>query len=374
MKKIIYLIMAFTMVLTTSCDPMEDIHDAIDAQKEIITGEIEFELSDEDYDELGKSYGNFNSEDEAKELIPNLLADKYPVWGDGSLATVSFKLYNPRRTEKSLEVYTVSSSDYSDLGFNYGNFSNSEDMITFLEWKYPSPADRMLVALTYKYYSGAVNTLKNGFIYVNGEWNFLQGFTKDEYNLMGENFDNFTSKNTAEDRIPIFLKDYYKYDAKSKGDIQGIMYNIYQTDYDDIDGDGRTNDKATYSYAFYAIYDGTAWSEYNNVSESTIKFGHNGFVWVPDNTIKYTLTTADYDSLGTEYGDPGYYNNFDVRSGEPNYESPESILAYINIVLFNNFPGMAEGQKFAVKYHVYSGAAEIWEMKVILSGGAYVLQ
>ena len=35
---------------------------------------------------------------------------------------------------------------------------------------------------------------------------------------------------------------------------------------------------------------------------------------------------------------------------------------------------MAEGQKFAVSYNVYSGANEVWEMKVILTGGVYVLQ
>lgn len=373
MRKFIYLFMALGLVLTTACDPMDDIYSAIDAEAEIITGEVTFTLTDEDYDELELSFGNFNSIDDAKAMIPNLLEGKYPVWGEGSLAIVTFDLYAPKRNEKSLEVYTVASSDYTDLGFTFGNFSSFEQIVTFLDWKYPNPADRVLIALTYKYYSGSVNTLKNGFIYVNGEWNFLQGFTKAEYNAMGENFDNFTSSTNAKSRIPIFLKDYYKYDNKKAGDVASIMYNIYQTDVDDIDGDGKIDDKATYSYAFYCFYDGTNWSEYNNLAQETIKFGHDGNTWVPDNTIKYTLTTADYDFLGTEFGLPGYYNNFDVREGKADFE--ESVrLSHINKVLLKNFPGMEEGQKFTVTFNVYSGANEVWEMKVILSGGVYVLQ
>ena len=366
--------MVLGLVFTTACDPMEDIYDDLDAQKEIITGEIAITLTDDDYDDLDLGYGTFSSIDDAKVMIPNLLANKFPVWGEGSLAAVSFQLYAPKKTEKSLVVYSVASSDYTELGFTYGNFSSFNQIVTFLDWKYPNPANRVLVALKYKYYSGSVKTIKNGFIYVNGEWNFLQGFTKTEYNAMGESYDNFTSKTVAEDRIPIFLNEYFKYDNKKAGDVQGIMYNIYQKDYDDIDEDGKTDDKATYSYAFYCKYDGANWTEYKNELTETIKFGHDGNVWVPDNTIKYTFTTADYDSLGTEYGDPGYYNNFDVREGKENYKDQTEILAYINTVILNNFSGMAEGQKFAVSYNVFSGANEVWEMKIILTGGAYVLQ
>jgi len=367
MKKFIYLLPVLALFFT-ACDPMEDINAVLDAQEQVISGEATLILSDDDYDALDLNYGNFSSIDDAKAMIPELLSDKFPVWGEGSLATVTFKWYNPRKTEKSLTVYTVSSDDYSNLGFTYGNFSSFNQIVTFLDWKYPNPTYRMLVSLKYKYYNGSTNTLKNGFIYVNGEWNFLQGFTSDEYNAMGENYDNFTSKTTAEARIPIYLKDYYKYETKNAGDIQGIMYNIYQKDYDDIDGDGSTSDKTAYSYAIYYIYDGNNWSEYNNVAEETIKFGHDGTTWVPDNTIKYTLTSADYALIGNDR-----YNNFDVRAGKDD-ESVEARLAKINTILLNNFPGMAEGQKFAVSYNVYTGAAEVWEMRVILSGGQYVLQ
>lgn len=354
--------MAFTMVLTTSCDPMEDIHDAIDAQNEIITGEIVFEMSDEDYDELDLSYGNFSSIDDAKSMIPMLLADKYPVWGDGSLATVTFKLYNPL-SSPSADVYELSDDEHNAItGKTYGNFDRDYHIFNYLDATYPTPNNGDFYSLRYRFYAGGESTLTDGFLFENGEWIRFAGFTEDEYKAMGESYPNFSSHDEAALKIPLALPDIFKFSPKSAGDIVQAMYELYK-------GGGVTK-----SYVNNYVFDGSTWSKYNNVSKETIKFGHDGSVWVPDNTIKYTLTQADYDSLGTEYGDPGYYNNFDVREGNDNYESPESILAYINIVLFNNFPGMAEGQKFAIKYDVYSGAAEVWEMKVVLSGGAYVLQ
>jgi hypothetical protein len=133
-------------------------------------------------------------------------------------------------------------------------------------------------------------------------------------------------------------------------------------------------------YKYYigtTVVRGNAYMVTNGVwtgSTPNLQFGNDGNTWIPDNTIKYVLTTADYDSLGTAYGSPGYYDNFDVRVGTPNYESPEEILAYINTILLNNFPGAAEGQRYQVFYNVYSGAAEVWNMKVVKQGSGYVLQ
>ena len=369
MKKLIYLFVAMGAYLFTSCNPMDDIYTAIDAQQQVISGDVTFTLTDADYAALSLNYGNFNSVDDAKAMIPALLATKYPVWGKGSSAIVSFNVYAPKKTEKSLVVYTVTTADYDAYPdtSQYNNFNNMSQVYRLLNDKYPTPSDRMLVALKYKYYNGSVNTVKNGFIYVNGAWNFLQGFTAAEYSAMGEGHDNFTSKTTAEARIPIYLKDYFKYDNKKAGDIEGIMYNIYQTDYNDIDGDGSTTDKATYSYAFYCIYDGTNWAKYTDVIVETVKFGHDGTTWVPDNTIKYTLTSADYTLVGESY--PDFY----IKNKTPD-EVSNIILTGINTILIQNFPGMAEGQKFSVTYDVYDGSLSTRSSEVILSGGVYVFQ
>lgn len=196
-----------------------------------------------------------------------------------------------------------------------------------------------------------------------GNWVAAKGvyyLSDADYDSMGTasgqpgKYNNFDSKIIPNNYIPSFLSLNDPYAQEE--DLLIVMYKYYN---------GTT------------VVRGNAYQVVNGVwtgSTPNLQFGNDGTTWVPDNTIKYELTTADYDSLGTEYGSPGYYDNFDVRVGTPNYESPEEILAYINTILLNNFPNAQQGQKFSVYYNVYSGAAEVWNMKVILEGSAYVLQ
>ncbi len=355
MKKIFYSF-AILSLLLTACNPMEDIYEEIDAIESVISGEATITLTDEDYEDLDLNYGNFSSVDDAKSKLPGFLSDKYPAWGKESLAAVTFKLYSPKYDEKSLEIYTVSSQDYTDNGHNYGNFSSPSHITDFLDIKYPSPANRLLVSLTYKYYSGSVSTLNNGFLYVNGAWEVAQGFTQDEYNAMGESYPNFSSEDEALTKIPVFLLDKFKFEAKTAGTIEAIMYKLYV-------GGGVTN-----SYIANFIFDGSSWSKYDNIKNETIKFGHDGTNWVPDNTIKYTLTGADYALVGNDR-----YGNFDVRSGKA--EEDESVrIEKINTILLNNFPNDAEGQKYIVSFNIYNGANGVWSLAVIKEGSAYVKQ
>ncbi|MBL4724649.1 MAG: hypothetical protein JKY73_04565 [Lutibacter sp.] len=546
MRKLIYLMMVLGLVFTTACDPMDDIHADIDAQENVISGETLLTLSAEDYDFLDLGYGTFSSIDDAKTMIPDLLSDKFPVWGDGSLVNANFNLYDPIRVED----YTVTSSDYDallslgdiqgahlssnydindffkykysqadkgsyiELTYNslakqilytltdddfalvgngnydnfdirtgkgeedievrrtkieeillnnfpdtptnqqylvsYAAFNNSYDnvvlemlvqfdganynMVTGIQYTltnsdfelvgthfseiYPDPAysagnyhnfdrrsdrdgywsNEMLVealdvvlknldpsapegtkySVDMKIYDGSSGTL-NMLVQLDGgsygklpetliektilfaltdKW--VEPFTlaKEDYTAMGQKYPNFSDEDLAWYRIAIYLKTMHPY--AEAGDMIAVSYDLYS---------GSTETE----YVNF-VFDGAVFNAIPSVVEKSIKFGHDGIVWVPDNTIKYTFTTADYDSLGTEYGFPGFYDNFDVRDGKENYASPTEILAGINTVLLNNFPGMAEEQKFAVSYNVYSGANEVWEMKVILTGGAYVLQ
>ena len=75
MKKIFYSFAILSLVFT-SCNPMEDIYEEVDAQQTIISGEAKFTLTDGDYDTLGLDYGNFSSTDDAKDMLPEFLSDK----------------------------------------------------------------------------------------------------------------------------------------------------------------------------------------------------------------------------------------------------------------------------------------------------------
>ena len=361
MKKIIYLFAAITIAFT-ACTPLEDIYDELDAQGEApIVGDVIYTLTEEDYTKeldkggyLGFSFPNFNSEDQAKEMLPFFLENTYPVFGEGSSAIITYKLYNKKNDEKSLETYTVTNDDYDAGGHSYGNFSRSSHITDFLDTKYPNPANRLLVSLTYKYYSGSVATLNNGFLYLDGAWEMITGFTDDEYEAMGEGYSNFSSEDEAFEKVPVFLKDKFKFEGKVAGDIEGIMYKLY------VDG-------TTKSFVAYFIFDGENWSKYNNTIDKTLQLGFENGAWAPDNTIKYTLTAADYDLVGN-----GRYGNFDVRAGKDE-ETVEARLAKINTILLNNNPTAQEGQKYVVSYAIYNGSNAVWTMKVIKEGDAYIL-
>jgi hypothetical protein len=368
MKKIFYSF-AILSLLFASCNPMEDIYNELDAKENVISGEAKFTLTDADYDALDQGFGNFSSSDDAKEKIPGFLSSKYPVWGKESLAEVTFKLYAPKRDEKSLTIYEVSAADYATAGHSYGNFSSPTDISEFLDTKYPSAANRLLVSLTYKYYDGAQTlTLDDGFINNAGTWEKSTGITEDEYSAMGEGRAQFSSEDEALAKIPVFAKNRFQYESKEAGDVEGIMYKLYVTDTQDVDGDGRVDDRTVYSFVTFVVYDGANWSAYNNIINETIKFGHDGTSWVPDNTIKYTLTGADYELVGN-----GRYGNFDVRDGKD--DQPEEVrLDKISTILLNNFPNDLEEQKYIVSYNIYNGANGVWSLSVIKTGGVYVKQ
>jgi hypothetical protein len=356
MKKIFLLLTVFSMVFA-SCEPMEDIYTDLDATETVIVGEAEITLTDDDHNDLtGNSFGNFGSIAEAKTMIPGYLNDKYPVWGKSSGVKVSFKYYNKVSTF-SENVYALSDAEHNAItGKSYGNFDKSYHITNFIDDKYTSPEEGDFVSLRYRFYAGGEQTLTDGFSYTGGKWNKITGFTADEYKAMGESFPNFSSHDEAAAKIPVTLVDLFKFNPKSEGDIVSAMYELYK-------GSGVTK-----SYTSNFIFDGTSFSKYNNVKGETVQFGHDGNTWVPDNTIKYTLTAADYALVGNDR-----YGNFDVRTGKDE-ETVASRVAKINTILLNNFPNDAEGQKYIVSYNVYNGANAVYTTDVIKTGGAYVLQ
>lgn len=365
--------MGMALVLTTACDPMEDIYDELDAEGTApITGEIEFTLTDDDYtdkDGLNLNYSNFSTIDDAKTMIPGFLVDKYPVWGEGSLATVTFKWFSKVNTY-SKNVYALSDAEHNAItGKTYGNFDKSYHVYKYLEVTYPSPSDGDFVSLRYRYYSGGETTITDGFVFKGSGWSKIKGFTIEEYKSMEESYPNFSNHDEAGIKIPVALVDRFKYSTVETGEIVPVMYELYK-------GGGVTK-----SYVNNYVYDGSAWSKYNNVSESTIKFGHDGTVWVPDNTIKYSLTSADFtligDALLSTYpgpaGSASNYGNFDRRVGNANYWSNEMIVEGLDIFLNDFHSNAEEGQKYTISYAIYNGSSGVETMNVIKTGGVWLI-
>ena len=384
MKKIIYLLAAFVAVLFTSCDPLDEVYEELDAQStNVIVGETKFTLTDEDYDDLDLGFGNFGSIDQAKNLIPGLLTDKFPVWGKGSLAEVTYKLFAPLQEQDSIVRYTVTTEDYDSNPETerFNNFDDNDQIFDLLNVKYPTPVDNMLVSLTYKFYNGSfVEDLNNGFFYTNGDWKFITGLTDDEYTLVGERFPNFSSEDEADEKMPVLLLDKFKYDFYEAGDIVPTMYKLFVTDVSDLDEDGRTDDRTTYSFIKYFVFDGAAWSAYTNVIDQTLQFGHDGTTWVPDNTITYRVTSADIavivSALQETYPGPASnverFESFDRRSGSGNYWSDEMLLEAFNILLDTRNPGAENDQKYVITIATYTGSVVDESFNLIKTGGVWV--
>ncbi len=379
MKKSVYLLMMFLGLAFTSCEPMDDIHEEVDAAiaNKPIAGNIDYTMVEDDYTAdaedggLGLRYPNFSSVTEAQDLIPELLSMKYPVWGEGSIANVTFDIYAPVVTPKTVVSYEVTTEDYDsyDATAKYNNFDSMSQIYTFLNDKYPDVENRTLVVLSYVYYDGSTHDYVNGFLYNDDEWQLIPGITEEEYAMMGESYPNFSSVDEAEAKLPIFLNDKYKYENPTAGTVKPVFYQWYS--------------KGIHNEVAYFVYDGTSWSVYDNLISQTAQFGYTDGHWETDNTIQYTLVPADYAYIGSvfaeTYVDPawsvGNYNNFDRRDGNRNQWTDAMILEAMNALLNGKVaPDAAEGQKFVMTFDIYDGNAGTESVALIKQDGVWVRQ
>ncbi len=396
MKNIFFKLFTIVAVITLviACDPMEEIYSEMDKNPTAITSDLVLTLTDDDYElsgiESAAKYKNFSSIDDAKEGIPNILAEKYPQLGKTSSALVYYDLYQGSVkflyddyeadyaggvVTNPIPKYTVQQSDYDEiLGTpNYGNFDNMDDLNAFLNWKYPSAGDNEGVLLTYAWYPTPEggNPTSNTFTKHYGVWYIHRVLSAEdgdyEYMLRGTR-NYFSSTSDAEEKIPVWLKPQFPY-AKT-GDRYLVQYLF--RDYDDVDDNGYAKEKPM---VVLSEFDGVEWALVTSLTQMSLQLGHNGTVWEPDNTIKYSLTSADYADIAAAYAhinpagssSMSTYGNYDLALW-----STAQIQESIGNQLLEVFPSAAEGQKYLVSYKYYSGGTGTSTVHLILTGGVYV--
>lgn len=349
MKNSIYLLMMFLGVAITGCEPMEDIHEDLDARLDArsIEGMTEYTLTDDDYDFLDLQFGNFSSLEEAGNLIPQLLSDKFPVWGEGSLAQVTFDLYAPINPEE----YTVVDADYEAMGLDVNYFTTSSQITSFLRSHFPQVNTNDYVELTYRT------------IAVEMEYDV----TNDDFDLIGEALGEIYPEPASS------AAQYNNFDRREGRDaywsnemILDAINVVLSENFPDMEGQ-------TYEVS-YRIYDGSPGTE-------TMDVRFDGSKYVMIGGTAYAFNNDDYDLVGTELGDdyPGpagnaaQFNSFDVRSTSGNYWSEEMLLEAINVVLMDRFPSATEGAQYDVTYAAYSGSVNPVIESVILTNGEYVI-
>ena len=143
---------------------------------------------------------------------------------------------------------------------------------------------------SYEFYTFVLEENTARFTFSN-EWAAPITFTSDEYSLMGQRYPNFSDNDEAVYNIGIYLRTLYQFAAPD--DFVAVEYNYYSG--------GVSQRNVNF------VFDGSIWNAIPTVIDETIKFGHDGATWVPDNTIKYTLTGADYTLVGN-----GNYGNLSL--------------------------------------------------------------
>lgn len=381
---------------------------------------IEYSLTDDDYDLVGN--GRFDNFDiragraeetvEARRLkIQTILLNNFPDANTGDKYRISYEVFDGSTSNLEMDVvltdnapdpsrvtdYTLTDADFDLVG--NGQFDNfdirqgrGEETIearrakieTILLNNFPAavdgdiynveyavwvPGDEVRImllikngagydlysALTYELYEFAPEPATDRFV-LTDEWDAPLTFTNEEYGIMGgsSRFGNFSGSNDeAERRIKIYLKQTL-FPFAAQGDFKAVQYDIF------------SGGVSTVNVNF--MFDGNEWNAISETTQIVLQFGHDGTKWVPDNTIKYTLTQADYDLVGN-----GRFGNFDVRAGRDE-ETVEARLAKINTILLNNFPQYGLDQKFSVSYNVWEPGDAVYVMNVIHNGTEYVLQ
>lgn len=381
----------------------------------------EYTLTDEDYDLVGNGrFDNFDiREGRAEEdlevrrtKIQTILLNNFPDTEFGTKFRVTYEVFDGSSKDLELLVqleenptdpaktttYTLNNDDYAFIGngqFNNFDIRDSspeadvevrrEKIERILQNNYPNAVAGDFYVITYDTFDGAgrpvltmilqydgtnfnifdvkiyaiyeftLESTTNRFV-LTDEWDAPITFTPEEYGIMGgsSRFANFSgTTEDAERRIKIYLKSTLFPFAAADAFV-AVQYNNF------------SGGVSTINVNF--MFDGNEWNTISESTEIVLQFGHDGVTWVPDNTIKYTLTAADYELVGN-----GNFQNFDVRSGRDE-ETIEVRLEKINTILLNNFPQYGLDQKFSVSYNVWEPGDAVYIMNVINNGTEYVLQ
>ncbi|PIB34615.1 hypothetical protein BFP72_03925 [Reichenbachiella sp. 5M10] len=365
----IYTLFLLALTMCFACDPMEDDLEEINASSSGFVKDVTYTLTEDDYDLINDEcectgYGTFSTEDEAKEYVPFALNSAFPAFGAGSSAVVTYALYHGSSPDLrgDYNAYTVTDAEYAELGFTYGNFSNlTADIPKYATYKQPDAGDGDYMDIEHAFYSsstGAVpdTTSRAGYTVAYG-WMYAEILPDNVYgDYFGESGIDFSNEDEGVEKIPVYLKDTYKF--VNEGDRKLIQFN-----YDN----GEDTDPTTPAFVIYE-FDGMDWISYGaafQTTDVTLSFGKVGDTWVPDNTIKYTLSGADFTVIGTNTAEsnPGgsasvlQYGNFDLSLW-----SEEQIIAALNEFMLDSSTFIKEvDQKYLITYATYNpaGASDI---------------
>jgi hypothetical protein len=428
MKKVIYLF-ALVAAIFTGCNPLEDINAEIDAlPDEPNIGAFEYTLIDADYDRFDLSFGNFGSEQQAKDSIPFLLNDLYPLYGEGSSVLVNYDLFVGQAEGVSdytgATTYQLTNDDYAVTGSDafgfYPDVDATNEIPAVLDTQISDPVDGQIVLATYKQYFenpvvGLANVYQATFPddYDNFELISVSGpdelgWTVGAANVQGSAFDG--AANALEEwlispEINLIGESGLSFQITQEIDFLGddaLIDILISTDYSTggdvmaatwiaipfdktIYGSLTTSEDFDFSaYEGETVHVGLKYSSTDNdsprwrVQDFAVRtigvtgatnskgeyFVYGGGSWEESEDVYY-LSNSDYDSMGEGSGQPGAFNNFSSSTPADNY-----IPTFLGIT----YPfAQEEDQIFVIyKYFSSNSGAGIRGNSYMYMNGAWV--
>ena len=415
MKKIIYLL-AFMGAIFTSCDPLEDINAEIDAIPDAPNvGAFEYTLTDEDYDALELGFGSFDSEQQAKDLIPGLLSDIYSLYGQGSSVLVNYNLFIGAAEGVSdftgSDVYSFSNSDYALTGSDafgfYPDVDATDEIPTVLDAAIAAPTEGQIVLAQYNQYTevpevGLANVVFYDFAAGFEGWSIVEEsgadnvWTEQPGNVRANGFfgDQFANVEwLVSPSVDLGGEENLKFQITQELDFVGdpsLVKILVSTDYtgdvltatwDEITlAMPATGDMAPSEDYDFSAYDGETINialKYTSIADDPATVGvdegdaarwriesiaiktlgatgdtdskgeyfmYSGGSWEASDDVYY-LSSADYDSMGEEFGQPGRFDNF---------SSSVPAADYLDTFLGIKYPYAQEEDEIFVIYKYFS--------------------
>ena len=300
MKKIIYLILGVLPLFFSACNPNEEIYKQLDSLQPPFSDQFSYTLTNDDYNTitslaLAKAK---NAEDSAKakaigsnhfftdsikiaDYLPDFLANKFLALDSASAIKIGYNFSYKYQIPSDM---IFSSGDTADAG-NPGDYS----AILNDTLQNQPKGQKALVGYTGRTISGTDTTYEADYalyVYDGTTWarpSDAFELTNADYEAMPSgvsSHNNFSSSNTPEFYLPIFLKNKYPYAVK--GDAFEIVYKYYLGGH-----------VSAYYYDYWQ-FDGSDWF---NIEQKTDQFIHNGKEWVFDPTVHYTMQEEDYQSI-----------------------------------------------------------------------------
>ncbi|WP_034062750.1 choice-of-anchor J domain-containing protein [Lacinutrix jangbogonensis] len=237
-----------------------------------------------------------------------------------------------------------------------------------------------IASLAIKTLGATGNTTSKGeyFMYSSGDWELVESIyylSSADYDSMGTSsgqpgqYNNFSSSASPNNYLPTFLELNFPY-----GQDDEELFVIYDY-FSSSSGAQRRGNLYTFT--------GGLWNAHESTIETSLQFGFDNGVWVPDNTIRHTLVGADYEYISTAFAaEPGFeapsasvaqYSNFDRRPSNDAYWSDEMLATAMGSLLDNSLAtGAADGQKYVLSFAIYDGSSGIEDFKLIKEGGVWI--